>query len=467
MAPSPTPSAITLSELPLLRPLLRWLWFPYVFQIAMLAVVVSLAMLGLQSSVPEGVESKLVAKGTLVTLLVWGLWWPTMIWTAVIVGRVWCTVCPLELVANITERVARRLGVGGRTLGRVLRGGWVALALYLAMQMLVAGAEMHRSAWLTGVMMLGLVGLAGATAAIYRDRAFCRGFCPVSLLLGSYGRYGSVAMRAESPTVCVECADHRCTDASLRAAVDARSCPSLLDPSRLQSNADCLVCGQCVKVCSGDTMRMLLRTPFDRRDVRETAPRWPLALFVMTASGFVTAEIAAEWPAAKAAVAWAPHALASALGAQSLGGWIDGLWVLAAIPAILWLLFGIIAAEGRIGRFGESVRALALPMVVIVASAHMAKAFVKATSWAGFLPGALDDPTNAALSSSIAAELIAKPAALVTTETASVVGLALVVAGFGLAIRELRLGGSLRIATVIPTVLLAALYLVIIAGWGG
>jgi hypothetical protein len=97
----------------------------------------------------------------------------------------------------------------------------------------------------------------------------------------------------------------------------------------------------------------------------------------------------------------------------------------------------------------------------------MAKAFVKATSWAGFLPGALDDPTNAALSISIAAELIAKPAALVTTETASVVGLALVVAGFGLAIRELRLGGSLRIATVIPTVLLAALYLVIIAGWGG
>lgn len=459
-------NAIALSELPLLGSLLRWRWFPYVFQALSLAVVVTLAWLGLRSIVPEGVDDKLVAKGSLVTLLVWGLWWPAMVWSAVILGRAWCTVCPLELVSNMSERLGRRFGIGGRTMGRWLRGGSLVLILYLAMQMLVAGMSLHRSAVLTAWVIIALVGVALVTGLVYRDRAFCRGFCPVSLLLSTYGRSGALAMRAASPAPCRACGERVCTSDARRTAADARSCPSLLDPSRLSSNADCLLCGQCIKVCPESNMQMTLRAPFDASDSREARPRLAKTLFVVFASGFVIAELAAEWDAAKAIVQWGPHALAAAVGVESVRGWVNGIWIVLVLPALLWLLFGLIAAEGNLRRLTGAIRTIALPMAVVVAAGHMAKAFVKGTSWVGFLPGALGDPTNHALSSSIAAGSIPKPSALVSTETAMIVGLALVALGMFLALRELRRCGALSVARAIPVVILTLVYAGIIAGWG-
>ncbi len=86
-----------LLEFRAIRGLIRWSGFPYVFQAAMLVVFVALAVIGWGQYPPPGVADKLYAKTNLVTLLVWGLWWPAMIWVAVLLGRAWCMICPLEL----------------------------------------------------------------------------------------------------------------------------------------------------------------------------------------------------------------------------------------------------------------------------------------------------------------------------------------------------------------------------------
>ena len=39
-------------------------------------------------------------------------------------------VCPLELVANVSERLSRQAGVQQRVLGRWLRSGFAIVALY-------------------------------------------------------------------------------------------------------------------------------------------------------------------------------------------------------------------------------------------------------------------------------------------------------------------------------------------------
>ena len=245
-----------------IKAFVRWRGFPYVFQTALLAFFVFMAVLSWGLYPPEGVNDKLFAKTHLANLLVWGLWWPAMVWTAVLFGRVWCAVCPLELVANITERLGRALGVKQRVLGKWLRSGALIVGLYALIQMLVAGASLHRTPAYTSLFLWGLLATAALTGFFFRDRAFCRGFCPVGLLLGTYGRGGMLAVRSTSKDQCGDCTGKDCVRACNRTKLDARSCPSLLNPARVNRNADCLVCVQCVKVCQPENMGLFLRRPF-------------------------------------------------------------------------------------------------------------------------------------------------------------------------------------------------------------
>ena len=141
--PSGQSQGFNLLKLRPIRGLALWAGYPYVFQAMLLVVFLYLALLGWGLFPPEGVAGKLYAKTNLVNLLIWGLWWPAMVWLAVGFGRIWCAVCPLELVANGTERLGRAMGLKQRTLGVWLRSGALILVFYALIQMLVAGADLH------------------------------------------------------------------------------------------------------------------------------------------------------------------------------------------------------------------------------------------------------------------------------------------------------------------------------------
>ena len=118
--------------------------FPYFFQVVFLLVFMVLIVLGWMVFTPEGISDRLFARTHVTMLLVWVLWWPVMIWTAVLFGRLWCAVCPLELVSNLSERLARRLGFTQFKLNRWMRTGALIVALYALLQLLIAGVALHR-----------------------------------------------------------------------------------------------------------------------------------------------------------------------------------------------------------------------------------------------------------------------------------------------------------------------------------
>ena len=449
------------------RALVFWSGFPYLFQGLMLAILLALVVMGWGQTTPAGVPDKVFAKSHLVTLLVWGLWWPGMMIATVLLGRVWCTVCPLELVANVSERLGRALGVRQAALPRWAASGFVALVLFAAMQMLIPGVHLHRVPAYTALVLAGLLLLAVVAGLLYKHRAFCRGFCPASLLLGSYGRGGMIAMRPGASPTCGACAGKECTCGDLRDRWAARSCPSLLNPARLSSSSDCLVCGQCAKVCPPANMRLLLRRPFSAADARDPRASWAMTLFVMLVSGFVLSELCSEWDAAKELFAWAPERLTALLGAGSLAGWLEGIWTIVVVPAGVWtLLGGISLALGGARGLGDALRRLALPMVVVVAAAHIAKGLAKMTSWAGFLPGDLADPSGVARATALAAKALAPPTALLPLPVVGAVSMLLVVAAVLLGIREARLADGRRLpARAVPILLLGALFLAILSGW--
>lgn len=451
-----------------IKALIRWSGFPYVFQSALLAFFVFMAVFAWGLYPTEDVNSKLFAKSSLVSLLVWGLWWPAMVWTAVLFGRVWCAVCPLELVANGTERLGRKLGVRQRILGKWLRAGWLIVALYAFIQILVAGANLHRTPAYTSFFLWGLLATAALTGLFFRDRAFCRGFCPVSLLLGTYGRGAMLAMRPTSADQCSTCTGKDCVRAYNRTKADARSCPSRLNPARLESNAECLVCGQCVKSCGPDNMGIFLRRPFHPNDAREPLASWPVVLFVMLVSGFVIYELFSEWKAAQAMYLWVPTAVGNALAAEAYAGWIKGVWTLVAVPSIVWTALGglVLLARGATS-LSEAWRRLALPLAIVIAFGHLCKGLAKFVSWVGFLPLAATDPVGVDTARAITAKTLPQPASVLPMIPVSLAAMILVLTAVYFAVRELRLAqGETHRRYRVPVLVLASCFLFIVFGWG-
>jgi hypothetical protein len=450
------------------RILVRWAGFPYAFQFVTLVIFVALAILSWRLLPPEEVPDKLFAKTDLEQLTVWGLWWPAMIWVTVLLGRAWCAVCPLELVANVTERLGRAAGIRQLALGRRLRAGFVIVALYALIQMLVAGVHLHRIPAHTSVFLWGLLATAVAVGLLFKDRAFCRGFCPVGLLLGTYGRGGMLAVRNGLPTACANCTGKGCVLSCNRDRWKGRSCPTLLNPARLDSSQDCLVCGHCITACEPDVMQLQFRSPFHPADARERLASWPVVFFVLMASGFVTYELCTEWPAAKAAFLWVPGHVAPLLGLAAGNGWIKGVWTILLFPGLLWLTLGVVVlADGATKTLGEAWRRVALPLVVVVAAGHMAKGLAKIASWGGFLPGALRDPVGADTALAIVAGELSTPTPLVAMPWVSAVGVLLVVMASFFAVREARFAdpGTMR-SIAIPVLALATCFGALVLGWG-
>jgi hypothetical protein len=136
---------------------------------------------------------------------------------------------------------------------------------------------------------------------------------------------------------------------------------------------------------------------------------------------------------------------------------------------VLWAgLAAIVRVVGGRERIGLTWRRLALPVAVVVSAGHMTKGLAKFTSWVLFLPQALRDPAGTATVVSITSKALPEPNALLSLPLVALVGVVLVVAGFGLAVREARLAhptGIVQRRLLLPKLALAGCFLAILAGW--
>jgi hypothetical protein len=424
-----------------------------------LAAFIGLAALGWGHYTPSGVNAKLYAKTNLVNLAIWGLWWPGIIWVTLLLGRAWCIVCPLELVSSQGESLGKKLGLRQRPITGWLAKGSLVVVFFAFLQLLVPGMQLHRMPHYTSIFLWTSLTLAFAVGLFFKDRAFCRGFCPVSLLLSAYGRGGMLAVRPSGRS---------CHQLDSKGP-NARTCPSLLNPARLNTNKDCLMCGDCLKADTTGKMELILRAPYSKADARESVASWPLTLFVMVVSGFVTFELSGVWKAAELVFLWVPKLVSATLNAGAAAGWIQGLWTILIVPVLLWLVLGGVSMlSGSAKPLGETWRRLALPVAVVVAAGHMAKGLEKFTSWVGFLPYAWSDPTGVQTAIKMNAKVMSQPMPWLTLPTLSLAAMALVTVGIVLALREARLsdprGARTRAASIL---LLGGFYLFLVFGWGG
>ena len=114
-------------------------------QVGLLARFIGLAVLSWGELAPAGVNGKLFAESYRAPLLVWGWWWPAMVWRA---------VCPLEQGSTFGEKIVGAVGLPSRPLPHGLASGALMAGLDAMIQLLVAGVQLDRepayTAWFLG-----------------------------------------------------------------------------------------------------------------------------------------------------------------------------------------------------------------------------------------------------------------------------------------------------------------------------
>ena len=373
-----------------LRRVLKSAWMPFTVQVAMLAAFALLVWGGLGVADADDAVAGLVRYTNLANLLVWCCWFPLVIFGAVVLGRVWCAVCPMELATTVASRIGLR-----RPVPAFLKSGWAITILYgAAARVGVYTLGVHRVPHRMAVYLVVLLALALAVGLVFEKRAFCSHVCPVGHLLGLYAHCSVLEWRAADATVCSACEGKDCVAKSRRLGILRHSCTSGLYPPAIQDNRDCLLCTQCLKVCPFDNLRLTVGAPWS--DLRR-----PLGLtgaqlaFLAIVSGFVVFEVLSEWQPALGALEWLPYVVADALGLAGPAADLAAAGVMFVfLPAALFFaVAGCVRLAARTSLL-DGAKAFALLLLPTVSGAQVVKAILKTTGHLPYWKVALADPAG-------------------------------------------------------------------------
>ncbi len=383
---------MNLLEVRLIRRLFLSRWFPLAAQLIVLIAFILIIMGGLGVNTSDMKLAKVLRNTNLASLVVWAYWWPLVIITAVLLGRAWCTVCPMELVSAAAVRVGLR-----KRVPRFFKSGWVITVFYAII--LIVGMRtwrLNRVPHKMALYMLTLLVIAMLVSLLYEKRAFCSYVCPVGYLLGLYALNSPFEWRAGDPSVCQSCKTKDCITKKKQYDMIGRSCTSNLYPPRIRDNQDCLLCTQCLKVCPHDNLRLSTRK-FFADFYRKLSLRPAQVAFVLLISALVLYELFEESDPLMGILRWVPDRFVEAAGisGEPLVNFITAVIIFIIFP--LALLMVVIALSKVLSKVsaGTVAKTFALLLIPTIASGHLIKALVKMISRLPYWPHALADPSGA------------------------------------------------------------------------
>lgn len=391
---------MNLLEIKYLSKLFKSWWFPLVPQVLMFLVFAMLIYGGINVSTDDSVFAKELRNTNLPNLVIWSFWWPLIIIAAILLGRVWCIVCPMELITSVAGRMGLRRKVPG-----LLKSGWVITIFYTLI--LIVGIHtlaLHRIPQRMALYLLTLLAAAVVVGLIYEKRTFCGYVCPVGHLLGLYAFISPIEWRADDLSVCGSCKTKDCIAKKNHYRIVGRSCTSNLYPATIKDNQDCLLCTQCLKVCPYDNLRLSTRWPF-ADFFRAVELRAAQVGFIVLVSGFIVYEVLSEWPVSKAILKWIPEHLIDAFGITGpMTGFVSAIVMFIIFPGVLFLVVGALAkiasGPGKVSS-GAVVKTFAFLLLPTMAGAHLIKSMLKMTSRIPYWPHAFSDPKGIATAQEI------------------------------------------------------------------
>jgi len=304
--------------------------------------------------------------------LFWAWWWPLILITYPLVGRLWCSFCPFMVWGEISQRLARALGWqparwprgdSDRWAAPVLAAGFAAILLWEAV------GNLENTAWLSSCLLLLITAGAVVGSLVFEKRFWCRYLCPVGGMNGLFAKLAISELRAQIGTCSGSCSSFACFKGGPAEGEGyaTAGCPVGTHPAHLADNRNCVLCLTCAQACPHRSVTLRLRPPAADLQRSMDPPAGEAGLILVLAGGLCLHhwERLLGWlPAGVSALAYgqfpAAATLSGGLGLQaqatlslSEGPLLPRLAIAClalALPAGLWLLVRIAAARLLPGR---------------------------------------------------------------------------------------------------------------------
>ena len=220
-------------------------YLPLTFRIIAFASFLALVIIGFSAHTMNLTFLRQLSRTNLTTSFVWRIWWPLIILSAIFLGRVWCMVCPVEMITTFFARIGFRRKRPGWILS-----GWIITLLYAIIVIVgITILEIDRVPKYTATYLLILTGISVVSGLIFEKNTFCRYICPVGYLLGIFSKMAFWGWRVKNKAVCKSCPDKSCIKSEYVYNLNYKSCGVDLEPALINNNNHCLLCTGCMKTC--------------------------------------------------------------------------------------------------------------------------------------------------------------------------------------------------------------------------
>ncbi|AII48143.1 ATPase AAA [Synechococcus sp. KORDI-52] len=280
--------------------------------------------------------------------LFWAWWWPLILLSYPLVGRLWCAICPFMVWGQITQKLTpwrkKRWPHGDldRWGAPALAAGFAAILLWEEVW------NLENTAWLSSCLLLLITAGAVISSTVFEKRFWCRYLCPVGGMNGLFAKLSILELRAEAGTCSGSCSSYACFKGGPAdgEGLASEGCPLGTHPAHLSDNRNCVLCMTCTQACPNRSVQLRLRPPAADLQRTAQAPAGERGLILVLAGGVCLhhwQRLLGWLPLAPSSMHEGPllarlsiAALALALPAAACS-WLNRQWLYAGLP-MLWAL---------------------------------------------------------------------------------------------------------------------------------
>jgi len=191
----------------------------------------------------------------IMSLIMWGLWWPVLTVLSPLFGRIWCGICPVSYIMERAQKVLHFNQPVPDILKKYNYLFFTVLFLFVFWTEAVTGMRFNNI--YTGLWLLTILGVAVIIGIIFTRHTWCRHLCPLGAFVGMASIGGMLEVRSDAAVCLNKCTTYDC----YRGKGTITGCPLSQHIPYVDNNLDCKLCLHCARNCPNGAVKINLRVP--------------------------------------------------------------------------------------------------------------------------------------------------------------------------------------------------------------